>query len=126
VTFAQARDGLLFRFLGRVNPLFKTPAVSLWVQAALSCAAVITLEKFEALTGAFVFTMWIFFGLAAAAVIILRHKLKNRLRPYRCFGYPFVPVIFVLSAALVTALEVRASPQRSLMWIGILLCGVPI
>jgi amino acid transporter len=126
VTFAQARDGLLFRFLGRVHPRFETPAVSLWVQAALSCAAVAYLGRFEDLSENFAFTMWIFYGMAVAAVVVLRERKPDLDRPYRCWGYPFVPALFVLAALAVTALSVRADPGNKLPWLGLLVAGLPV
>jgi amino acid transporter len=125
VTFAQARNGLLFRVLGRIHPRYQTPAVSLWVQAGLSCAAVIYLKTFESLTGGFVFTMWIFYALAAAGVIVLRIRRPDLPRPCRCWGYPLVPVLFILSAAVITVLSVRESPRQTLPWLGVLAAGAP-
>lgn len=57
---AQARDGLLFRFLGKIDPKFETPAVVLYVQLGLSCTVVLLLRDFASLADTFVFTMWIF------------------------------------------------------------------
>ncbi|MFO0837615.1 MAG: amino acid permease [Phycisphaerae bacterium] len=126
VSFAQARDGLLFRFLGRVSPAFGTPAVSLWFQLALSCIAVYFLETFDRMANSFVFTMWIFYGLAGAAVIVLRRKQPERQRPYRCWGYPFVPLVFIASAVAMTVLSILGNPRETLPWIGVLLAGVPV
>jgi len=125
VTFAQARDGLLFSFLGHVHPTFQTPAVSLWVQAALSCAAVVGLQTFDKLTGGFVFTMWIFYACAVAAVIALRIRRSELARPYRCVGYPWVPALFVLAAAAMTVLSIREDPRNTLPWLGVLALGAP-
>ncbi len=74
VTFAQARDGLLFRFLARIHPRYETPAVALWVQFGLSCLAVLVLQDFANLAGSFVFTMWIFYGMGAVALFVLRGR----------------------------------------------------
>lgn len=125
VTFAQARDGLLFRVLGRIHPTFQTPHISLWWQAILSCVAVCTLEKFERLTNGFVFTMWIFYAAAALAVVVLRIRRPDLPRPYRCWGYPFVPVAFIGASLLMTVLAIQASPAETLPWLGILAAGVP-
>ena len=125
VTFAQARDGLLFSFLGRIHPTFRTPDVSLWIQAALSCLAVVCLKRFEKLTGGFVFTMWIFYACATAGVIILRVRSPDLARPYRCVGYPWVPILFVLAAAAMTVLSIREDPRNTLPWLGVLLLGTP-
>jgi APA family basic amino acid/polyamine antiporter len=125
VTFAQAQDGLLFRFLAWIHPRFQTPAASLWVQAGLSCAAVLFLRQFQALANGFTFTMWIFYGLAALAVIVLRRKRPDLDRPYRCWGYPGVPIVFILAAAGMTALSIADSPRTTLPWVGVILAGAP-
>jgi APA family basic amino acid/polyamine antiporter len=125
VTYAQARDRLLFAGLGRIHPTYQTPYVALWVQAALSCVMVIWLERFERMIGGFVFTIWIFYGLAAVAVIVVRVRRPDLPRPYRCWGYPVVPLVFILSAAAVTVLAIIDSPKDTIPWLGILLAGVP-
>jgi APA family basic amino acid/polyamine antiporter len=125
VTFAQSRDGLLFSFLSYIHPRFETPAVALLVQLALSCAATWFVQTFERLTAGFVFTMWIFYGLAGASIFILRAKQRDVERPFRCPGYPVVPAVFVLSAAAMTVLSIRDNPIENLIWLGVLLCGVP-
>ncbi len=126
VTFAQARDGLLFRFLARVHPRYETPAVALWIQFALSCAAVIFLKDFDALAGSFVFTMWIFYGMGAIALFILRAKHHAHARPFRVPGYPFVPAVFVVASVAMTVLSIQSDPKTTLMWLGILAAGVPV
>jgi amino acid transporter len=126
VTFAQARDGLLFRFLGRVNPRFETPAVSLWVQLALSCVMVLLLKDFQSLANSFVFTMWIFYGMAAVAVFILRRRLRHQHRPFRVPGYPLVPATFVLASLAMTVLAVMNDWKTNGTWLLILAAGVPV
>ncbi|MBX3390402.1 MAG: amino acid permease [Phycisphaeraceae bacterium] len=126
VTFAQARDGLLFRFLGRISPRFETPAVALWVQLALSCLAVTLLKNFESLASSFVFTMWIFYGMGAIALFVLRARRHQHARPFRVPGYPIVPLIFVLASVGMTVLSIVADPGSTLPWIGVLFAGVPV
>ena len=126
VTFGQARDGLLFRFLGRIHPRYETPAVALWSQLALSIVALWLLRDFQQMADAFIFTMWIFYGLAAAAIFILRVKRPDAPRPYRCWGYPVVPALFILVAAVMTGMSIYQSPAQTLPWIGLLVAGIPV
>jgi APA family basic amino acid/polyamine antiporter len=128
ITYAQARDGLLFRFLGRVHPRFGTPAVSLWFQCLLGCAAVWYAGDFASLAGAFVFTMWIFYGLAAAVLFIMRYRHPDVPRPYRCWGYPIFPALFIAASIAMTPFDrqdprpaasgLRSSPVSPLQFLG--------
>lgn len=125
VSFAQARDGLLFAFLAKIHPRYETPAASLWVQLCLSTIAVWSLGTFERLAGGFVFTMWIFYGLAALALFILRRRAPGE-RAFACPGYPFVPGVFVLAALAMTLLSIVESPRDTLVWLGVLGAGFPV
>jgi basic amino acid/polyamine antiporter, APA family len=140
VTYAQACDGLLFRSLAYVHPRYRTPLVALWVQLVLSCAAVWyqsdqgqPQQLFTKLAESFVFTMWIFYGLAAATIFILRAKYPNADRPYRCWGYPVVPAVFIVSALAMTVLSIRADlldessgGLMTLPWLAVLVAGTPV
>ncbi len=126
VTYAQARDGLLFRYLAGVHPRFQTPARALVIQCVLSCLVLLSLQTFENLAGGFIFTMWIFYGMGGAAIFVLRYRQPGAERPYRCWGYPVVPGLFVLSAVLMTALTVMELPwEQSVLWTGVLAAGIP-
>jgi amino acid transporter len=142
VSFAQARDRLLFRFVGHVDRSWNTPDVSLFLQLALSIAAVWCLGSFKSLADGFVFTMWIFHALAGAAVFVLRAKRPNATRPFRCPGYPIVPALFVLAALGMTGMSIYADGDKvpvpffpslgerpyihTLPWLVVLAAGVPI
>jgi basic amino acid/polyamine antiporter, APA family len=126
ITFAQARDGLLFRFLARVHPRYQTPAVALWFQCLLSCIAVWYYGNFNELAGGFVFTMWIFYGLAGAVIFIMRRRFPDAPRPYRCWGYPVVPALFVLASIAMTVLSIIDNPKNTAIWLGFLAAGLPV
>jgi APA family basic amino acid/polyamine antiporter len=141
VTFAQAQDGLLFRFLGRIHPRYQTPAVCLWVQLLISCLALwhtMVLRPglnpdgsrkataFEQLANGFTFTMWIFYGLAACSIFILRVRRPDAQRPFRCWGYPVVPAVFILAAVAMTVLSILDDPGSTLPWVAILIAGLPV
>ncbi|MFZ4573266.1 MAG: APC family permease [Phycisphaerales bacterium] len=125
VTFAQSQDGLLYRFLSKVSGKSETPAVALWTQCALSCLAITVLGNFQSLAEGFVFTMWIFYGLAGASIFVLRARQPGTPRVFRCPGYPFVPGLFVLAAFAMTVLSIVGSPETTLPWFGVLALGWP-
>ncbi len=141
VTFAQARDGLLFRFLGRIHPRYETPAIALWTQLVLSCVALwhplllgrVEGSPFQRLADGFTFTMWIFYGLAALAIFVLRVREPDTPRPYRCWGYPLVPALFVLASAGMTTLTIvgdvtdpHSRGMSTLPMLAILAAGFPM
>lgn len=125
VTFAQSRDGLLYAFLSKVSGRSQTPAVALWVQCALSCVAVTVFKNFQSLAEGFVFTMWIFYGLGGAAIFVLRRRGGNDGEGCRCPGYPVIPAVFVIAAALMTALSIVRDWRGTLPWLGVLALGWP-
>lgn len=127
VTYAQARDGLLFRGLGVAHPRFQSPARALIIQGVLACVVLLGLKTFENLAGGFIFTMWIFYGLGGAAIFVLRVTQPDVPRPFRCWGYPVIPGLFVLAAAAMTGLTIAGLPWRqTVLWLGVLVTGVPI
>jgi basic amino acid/polyamine antiporter, APA family len=126
VSYAQARDGLLFSFIGRVHPRYKTPDVALFSQVGLACVAVWLLGSFQSLAESFVFTMWIFHALAGSAIFILRRRESAATRPFRCPGYPVVPALFILAAIGMTTISIVDGPSKTLPWLGVLLAGVPV
>jgi len=95
--FAQARDGLFFRKVGKIHPRFGTPSFSILLQGIWS--ALLTLSgSYEMLISYALFAMWMFHGMAVFGVVILRRRYPERRRPYRMWGYPFTPLLFVVFA----------------------------
>lgn len=124
VYYAMARDGLFFRWCGNVHPRFHTPHLSLLFQAAWAILLVL-LGTYEQLFTFVIFAGWIFYALAALGVIILRHSQPNLPRPYRVSGYPLVPAIFVLAAAVFILNTILARPFESGIGAGIVALGIP-
>ncbi|MBL7992571.1 MAG: amino acid permease [Candidatus Kapabacteria bacterium] len=99
VYFAMAREKMFFSSIGHVHPRFHTPANALFLQAFWSCVLVLS-GTFDMLTDMLIFVTWIFYALGAYGVFVLRKKMPDTPRPYKVWGYPFVPAIFVLFAAV--------------------------
>jgi APA family basic amino acid/polyamine antiporter len=98
VTFAMGEQKVFSPWAGRVHPTFKTPGNALWLQCCWACLFVLS-GSFDMLTDMFVFITWIFYGFAAYGIFILRKKMPDADRPYRVWGYPVIPVIFIFFAA---------------------------
>ncbi len=123
VDYAMARDGLFFRMAARVHPKFRTPGNALIFQCAL--ASVMALSgTFEDLTSLFVFATWIFYGLAVIALFRLRRTEPDLARPYRAFGYPLLPGLFVAGAVALTTSLWLARPVRSTIGLALILFGL--
>ncbi|MBI4874792.1 MAG: amino acid permease [Acidobacteria bacterium] len=124
VPYALARDGYFFRPVARVHPRYRTPGVSILLLSGW--ASLVTLSgRYEQLFTYVIFASWIFYGMAAGAVLVLRKKRPDLDRPYRTLGYPFVPVLFVLASLALTISTLIDSPRESLLGLGLIFAGLP-
>ncbi|RAV98603.1 APC family permease [Pseudochryseolinea flava] len=98
VSFAMAQERMFFKSIGDVHSIFNTPAKALWLHAVWTCVLIIS-GSFDMLTDMLIFISWVFYGLSAFGIFILRRKMPNELRPYKAWGYPVVPAIFVVFTA---------------------------
>ena len=124
VPYAMARDHVFFRVADGIHPDYRTPSRALIFQGVL--ASVMALSgTFEELTNLFIFAGWIFYGLAVVALFRLRKLEPDLPRPYRCWGYPWVPGIFVLGALALTINLWLVRPGRSTIGLLLILAGLP-
>jgi len=124
VPFAMARDGLFFRAIGDVHPVRRTPGNSIFWMSAWGAVLVLS-GRYEQLFTYVIFASWILYGMATAAVLVLRRKRPDLERPYKTLGYPVVPIIFVMVAALLLFFTMRDSPRESLMGLSLIAAGTP-
>ncbi len=124
VPFAMARDGLFFQAIGQVHPTRHTPANSIaWL--SIWSAVLVLSGRFEQLFTYVIFASWILYGMAAASVIVLRFKRPDLPRPYKTLGYPVVPIVFVMVAALLIYFTLQDSPRESVMGLVLIFLGTP-
>jgi APA family basic amino acid/polyamine antiporter len=124
VYLAAARDGLLFDWIGAVHPRFGTPHHAITLQAVWASVLVAT-GTYRALFTRVVYTEWIFFGLMTAGVFILRRRAAYT-PAYRAWGYPVLPVIFIVSTAIIVFNSLAADPIESGTGLLIVLAGLPV
>ena len=125
IVYAMAADGSFLAAAGRVHPRFGSPHVAIMLIAFWSIALLVfTRGDLGALLSGVVFADWIFFGLGAASVFVLRRVRPDAARPYRVPGYPWLPAFFVLAAMVGVASSFVASPVMSLLGVAQLLAGV--
>jgi len=124
VYLAAAHDGLLFQWVGEVHPRFGTPHHAIALQAVWASVLVAT-GTYRALFTRVVYTEWIFFGLMAAGLFVLRRR-PSYAPVYRAWGYPVLPVVFIVSTAIIVFNQLAADPVESGTGLLIVLAGLPI
>jgi APA family basic amino acid/polyamine antiporter len=125
VYFAMARDGLFFKRIAEAHPKFRTPHVSIIAICIWSIILSLFFGTFEQLFTYVVFGQWIFFGLTVAAVIVLRKKRPDLPRPYKTWGYPVTPVLFILAAVFISMNSLINEFRNAVIGLAIILLGVP-
>jgi basic amino acid/polyamine antiporter, APA family len=124
VPYALARDGYFFAPFARVHPSRHVPDFSILALSAWSSVIVLS-GRFDQLFTLVIFPSWILYGMAAASVLVLRYKRPELARPYRTLGYPVVPVVFVLVAALLLGFTLKNSPRESGLGLILIAAGIP-
>jgi APA family basic amino acid/polyamine antiporter len=121
---AMARDGLLVAWAAAIHPRYRTPHRALLLQGAWAIVLVAT-GTYRALFTRVVYTEWIFFALMAAGLMRLRRR-ANYAPAYRVWGYPFVPIVFVLSSAYIVVNQLVTDPAESRTGLLFVLAGLPV
>jgi len=125
VPFAMARDGLFFSRLSVLSAASRVPVRTIAVQALWSSLLAVS-GTYDQLTDCLLFAAWIFYGLTTSAVFVLRRRLPDAPRPYRTFGYPLVPALFVLVSGWLIVNTAIARPVESAAGIVLILAGLPV
>jgi len=123
--FAMSRDGLFFRAAGKLDEKTKAPVASLWMQfawAALLCLS----GSYSQLLDYIIFAVLVFYALTIAGLFVLRIKLPHAERPYRAFGYPVLPAVYIVMAMWICVVLLRYKPQYTWPGLLIVLLGVPV
>jgi APA family basic amino acid/polyamine antiporter len=124
VYLAMARDGLLFQWVAAVHPVHRTPHRAIVLQAVWACVLVGT-GSYRVLFTRVVYTEWIFFGLMAASLFVLRRR-AGYAPAYRMWGFPVLPAVFVLSTIAIVANQVATEPIESATGLLLVLSGLPV
>ncbi len=125
VPFAVARDRYFFSALAEVHPRFHTPSVAIAVQAALSILLLLLGGSFRQLFSLAIFAEWLFYMIAGSTVFIFRRRDPQASRPYRVWGYPAVPALFVLASALLLYYTFTDNLRNSAVGCLVILAGIP-
>jgi APA family basic amino acid/polyamine antiporter len=122
VPYAVAKDGLAPERLSRLSAGARVPVTALLVQGAIACVLAWS-GSFDQLTDAVVFVSWLFYGLNAGSVLMLRRREPLRPRPFRVPGFPVVPVVFILLAILLIGNTIWTSPEPSALGLAVVTVG---
>ncbi len=124
VYYAMARDGLLFRWAGAIHPRYRTPHRTIAMQAVWSSVLVVT-GTFRTLFTRVIYTEWLFFGLMAIGLFVLRRQ-HTVTRGFSAWGYPVLPAVFIVSSFAIVANQVLSDISGSLVGLGLVLTGLPV
>jgi amino acid transporter len=125
IFFAMADRGLFFRGIARVSPRYQSPSVAIWLATGLGVVYVL-FNDFQQLADKFILGIWPFYALAVAAVFVLRRTRPDLPRPYRTWGYPVVPLLFLLASVGMVLNALWTDPLNTGVTFGIILLGVPV
>ena len=124
IPYALARAGMLPAGLARISS-HGVPAVAILAVGAWSIVLSVS-GTFDILTDMYIFILWIFFGLSGGAVLVLRRTMPDAERPYRVWGYPVVPILFLLVTVFLLVNTLIATPSRALAGIVLIILGLPV
>ena len=125
VYYAMAKDGLFFRKAGKLHPTYKTPAASLMVQMVWICILCLS-GTYSQLLDYVVFAVLVFYILTIVGIFVLRRTRPDAPRPYKAFGYPVLPLIYIAMAIFIDIVLLRYKPQFTWPGLIIVLLGIPV
>lgn len=126
VPFALARDRYFFSALAEVHPRYHTPSVAIIVQAVLAITLLLLGGSFRQFFSLAIFAEWLFYMIAGSTIFVFRRRDPQAQRPYRVWGYPVVPVLFVLAASLLLYYTFTDNLRNSALGCLVILAGVPV
>lgn len=124
VYYAMAKDGLFFPRAKDIHPTYHTPNPALWMQGVWACLLVLS-GSFDQLTDMLIFAAFFFYGATAFGVFVMRRREPAAERPYKVWGYPLVPALFVLFCVALIIITCINHPREAVLGIVLMLTGVP-
>ncbi|HLK52753.1 MAG TPA: amino acid permease, partial [Candidatus Angelobacter sp.] len=120
------RDGYFFKKLGDVHPRFHTPALAIVVQAVMAILLLLVGGAFKDLFSLAIFAEWLFYMIAASTIFVFRKTEPDTPRPYRTWGYPVVPALFIVVAAALLYYTFTDNLTNSFAGTLVILAGIPV
>ena len=125
VCYAMSHSNMFFKKLGKIHPKFRTPHTSLVAQGVWSCILVLS-GTFDTISDYVIFAAWLFYMLGALGVIILRKKMPDVPRPYKVWGYPYTPILFVVFSFFFLINTLVSDISNAAMGTLLILIGLPL
>jgi APA family basic amino acid/polyamine antiporter len=122
--YAMAKEGMFFKGAATIHPTNNIPSTALWIQAFWSCMLVLS-GSFDQLTDMLIFASFIFYGATTVGVFVLRKKMPGVPRPYKAWGYPVVPAVFILFCVALVIITFINRPREAFIGVALILSGLP-
>jgi APA family basic amino acid/polyamine antiporter len=126
IPFAAARDRLFFQKMAHVHPRFQSPSTSLIVQGLLSTLLLLAVGRFQQLFELAIFSEWLFYMITATTIFVYRKRYPDAPRPYRVWGYPVLPALFITASAILLYYSYAENLRNSLIGTVIIASGIPL
>jgi len=126
VPYAAARDRYFFPALAEVHPRFHTPSVAIVVQAVLTILLLLLGANFRQLFSLAIFAEWLFYMIAGSTIFVFRRREPQTRRPYKVWGYPVVPALFVAASAVLLYYTFTDNLRNSALGCLVILAGIPV
>jgi len=122
--YAMAKEGLFFKSASFIHPKYNTPSKAILIQAVWSSVLVFS-GSFDQLTDMLIFAAFIFYGATTLGVFILRKKMPDAPRPYKAWGYPLVPALFIIFCIALIIVTMIGKPREALIGLALIGSGLP-
>jgi APA family basic amino acid/polyamine antiporter len=125
IAYAMALDERFFAGVDRVHALYETPHVAIWVQGAVAAALLVVLRRFPSVLDFTTFAIVLATIADTLALFVLRRRRPERHRPYRAWGYPWLPALYVVANAAVAVAMLRGQPRETLACLLVIASALP-
>ena len=125
VYFAQAQDGLFFKRFAEVHPRYQTPGFAILAQGVWAIVLIVS-GSYETLIDYAMFAIWVSYAFMIAGVLVLRRTQPDLPRPYKMWGYPVTPLLFLAVAVGFLGNMLVTRPVPSFAGLGLIVAGVPV
>lgn len=122
--YAMAKEGVFFKGASYIHPRYNTPSKAIVYQAIWACVLVLS-GSFDQLTDMLIFASFIFYGATTLGVFVLRVRIPDAPRPYKAWGYPVLPALFIVFCIVLVVVTLIGKPREALLGLSLMASGIP-